>query len=40
MVRFWWVTITNWARSEKRRMSWRKRSMLASSRAASTSSRM
>src|SRR6185312_15076044 len=38
MVRFWWVTITNWARPENRRTSCRNRSMLASSSAASTSS--
>ena len=40
IVRFWWVTTMNWARDEYWRSRARKRSMLRSSSAASTSSRM
>ena len=40
IVRFWWVTTMNCARPEKERRTFRKRSMLRSSSAASTSSRM
>src|SRR3954451_8104672 len=40
IVRFWWVTTMNCARSLNERSSVRKRSILRSSSAASTSSRM